>query len=40
MGRRCNAPIPPAYDLIVEREGSIVVETIEACDENAACALA
>ena len=30
MGRRCNAPMPPAYDLIVERGGSIVVETIEA----------
>ena len=36
MGRRCNAPMPPAYDLIVERGSSIVVETIEACDENAA----
>ena len=26
----------PAYDLIIERGGSIVVETIEACDEDAA----
>ena len=26
----------PAYDLIVERGGSIVVATIESCDENAA----
>ena len=29
--------MPPAYDLIIERGGSIVVETIEACDEDAAC---
>ena len=36
MGRHCNAPRPPAYDLIIERGGSIVVETIEACDEDAA----
>ena len=36
LGRRCNAPMPPAYDLIIERGGSIVVETIEACDEDAA----
>ena len=28
--------MPPAYDLSVERGPSIVVETIEACDENAA----
>ena len=28
--------MPPAYDLIFERGGSIVVETIEACDEDAA----
>ena len=28
--------MPPACDLIVERGGSIVVETIVACDENAA----
>ena len=28
--------MPPAYDLIIEREGSIVVETIDACDEDAA----
>ena len=27
--------MPPAYDLIFERGGSIVVEAIEACDENA-----
>ena len=27
--------MPPAYDLIIERGGSIVV-TIEACDEDAA----
>ena len=27
--------MPPAYDLIVERGGSIVVKTIEACDKNA-----
>ena len=27
--------MPPAYDLIIERGGSIVVETIEACDEDA-----
>ncbi len=26
----------PAYDLIIERDGSIAVETIEACDEDAA----
>ena len=30
MGRHCNALMPPAYDLIIERGGSIVVETIEA----------
>ena len=36
MGRRCNAPIPAAYVLIIERGSSIVVETIEACDEDAA----
>ena len=36
MGRRCIALMPPAYDLIIERGGSIVVETIEACDEDAA----
>ena len=29
--------MPPAYDLIIERGGSIVAETIEACDEDAAC---
>ena len=28
--------MPPAYDLIIERGGTIVVETIEACDEDAA----
>ena len=28
--------MPPAYDLIIERDGSIVVETIEACDEDVA----
>ncbi len=28
--------MPPAYDLIIERGGSFVVETIEACDEDAA----
>ena len=28
--------MPPAYDMIIERGGSIVVETIEACDEDAA----
>ena len=28
--------MPPAYDLIIERGSSIVVETIEACDEDAA----
>ena len=28
--------MPPAYDLIIERGGSIVVEIIEACDEDAA----
>ena len=28
--------MPPAYDLIVERGGAIEVETIEACDEDAA----
>ena len=27
---------PPAYDLIIECGGSIVVESIEACDEDAA----
>ena len=29
--------MPPAYDLIIKSGGSIVVETIEACDEDAAC---
>ena len=28
--------MPPAYDLIIERGRSIVGETIEACDDNAA----
>ena len=28
--------MPPAYDLIIERGGSIVVKTIEACDEDGA----
>ena len=28
--------MPPAYDLIIERRGAIVVETIEASDEDAA----
>ena len=28
--------MPPAYDLIIERGGLVVVETIEACDEDAA----
>ena len=28
--------MPPAYDLIIERGGSIVLGTIEACDEDAA----
>ena len=28
--------MPPAYDLIIKRGGSIVVETIEAHDEDAA----
>ena len=28
--------MPPADDLIIERGGSIVVETIEACDEEGA----
>ena len=28
--------MPPAYDLIIERGGSIVVEIIEDCDEDAA----
>ena len=28
--------MPPAYDLIIERGGSIVVETIEARDKDAA----
>ena len=28
--------MPPAYDLIIERGGSIQVETIEACNEDAA----
>ncbi|WP_186570028.1 hypothetical protein [Synechococcus sp. PROS-U-1] len=32
--------MPPAYDLIIERGGAIVVETIEACDEDAAWRLA
>ena len=27
--------MPPAYDLIIERGVSIVVETIEACDRDA-----
>ncbi len=29
--------MPPAYDLVIERGGSIVVETIEARNEDAAC---
>ena len=29
MGKHCNALMPPAYDLIIERGVSIVVETIE-----------
>ena len=28
--------MPPAYDLIIERGGAVVVETIEACDADAA----
>ena len=28
--------MPPAYDLIIERGDSILVETIEACSEDAA----
>ncbi|WP_392347219.1 hypothetical protein [Parasynechococcus sp.] len=28
--------MPPAYDLIIERAGSIVVETTEAYDDDAA----
>ena len=28
--------MPPAYDLIIERGGTIVVQTIEANDEDAA----
>ena len=36
MGRRRNGPMPPAYDLIIEPGGSIVVEIIEANDEDAA----
>ena len=28
--------MPPAYELISERGGAVVVETIEACDEDAA----
>ena len=28
--------MPPAYEMIDECGGSIVVETIESCDENAA----
>ena len=28
--------MPPAYDLIIERGSSIVVETTDACDEDAA----
>ena len=28
--------MPPAYDLIIERGGLVVVEPIEACDEDAA----
>ena len=37
MGLRCNALMPPAHDLIIELGGLIVVETIDACDEDAAC---
>ena len=36
IGRPCIGLMPPAYDLIIERGGAIVVETIEACDEDAA----
>ena len=36
MGRRCNALMLPAYDLIIERGGLVVVETIEDCEEDAA----
>ena len=36
MGKRRNAPMPHVYDLIIKRGGAIVVETIEACDEDAA----
>ena len=32
----CSGPMPTAYDLIIERQGLIVVETIEACDEEVA----
>ena len=28
--------MPPAHDLIIERGGLVVVETIEACDDDAA----
>ena len=28
--------MPPAYDLVLECGGLVVVETIEACDEDAA----
>ena len=36
MGRRCNALKPTAHDLIIDRGGLVVVDTIEACDEDAA----
>ena len=36
MGRRCNALTPLAHDLIIERGGLVVVDTIEACEEDAA----
>ena len=36
MGRCCNALTPPAHDLIIERGGLVVVDTIDACDEDAA----
>ena len=29
--------MPPVHDPIIERGGLVVVETIEACDEDAAC---
>ena len=35
-GKRCNALMPPAYDLIIQRGGLVVVETIEAGDKVAA----